>query len=62
MDMTYALMAWLYGSKELNGTTNRIEFSPHLSAEWDPYAVVHKVPGADLSRPIKDLVGPVGFE
>lgn len=62
MDMTYALLSWMYGSEAINQTMNSIELSPHLNADWDPYAVVHNVPGADTSRPLKDLVGPVGFD
>lgn len=62
MDMTYALLSWMYGSQRINRTMNIIELSPHLDPNWDPYAVVHNVPGADKSRPLKDLIGPVGFD
>lgn len=78
MDMTYALLSWIYGSEKINDTMNAIELSPHTNPDWDPYAVVHEVrvirflfdqaydlkqvPGANTSRPLKDLVGPVGFD
>ncbi|KAH7125087.1 class I glutamine amidotransferase-like protein [Dendryphion nanum] len=62
MDMTYALLSWMYGSININKTMNNIELSPHTNPDWDPYAVVHNVPGADKTRPLKDLVGPVGFD
>ncbi|KAH7014069.1 class I glutamine amidotransferase-like protein [Macrophomina phaseolina] len=62
MDMTYALLSWMYGSEKVNATMNLIELAPHTNEHWDPYAVVHKVPGADTTRPLKDLVGPVGFD
>lgn len=45
MDMTYALLGWMYGTEGLNRTMNGIEYSPHLDEHWDPYAVVHKVSG-----------------
>lgn len=61
MDMTYALLSWMYGSKEVNSTMNVIELSPHTNADWDPYAVVHNVPGADKTRSLQDLVGPAGY-
>ncbi|PSN66764.1 class I glutamine amidotransferase-like protein [Corynespora cassiicola Philippines] len=62
MDMTYALLSWMYGSEKVNSTMNLIELAPHTDEHWDPYAVVHKVPGADTTRPMKDLVGPVGYD
>jgi transcriptional regulator GlxA family with amidase domain len=43
IDMTYALLSWMYGSDRLNATMNRIELSPHTDEHWDPYSVVHKV-------------------
>lgn len=62
MDMTYALLSWMYGSAQVNFTMNLIELSPHTNQHWDPYSIVHKVPGADMNGPLKDLVGPVGFD
>ncbi|KAH7118022.1 class I glutamine amidotransferase-like protein [Dendryphion nanum] len=62
MDMTYALLSWMYGSEKVNFTMNLIELSPHTNQHWDPYSVVHKVPGANITAPLKDLVGPVGFD
>jgi len=43
MDMTYALLSWLYGSEMVNQTVNNIELAPHTDEHWDPYSVVHKV-------------------
>jgi putative intracellular protease/amidase len=43
MDMTYALLSWMYGSGKVNDTMNSIELAPHTDEHWDPYAVVHKV-------------------
>ncbi|EKG09171.1 ThiJ/PfpI [Macrophomina phaseolina MS6] len=43
MDMTYALLSWMYGSGKVNATMNLIELAPHTNEHWDPYAVVHKV-------------------
>ena len=43
MDMTYALLSWIYGSQKINETMNSIELSPHTNPDWDPYAVVHNV-------------------
>lgn len=62
IDMTYAFFTMLLGANVVQGIINGIEYSPHLNKEWDPYAVVHKVPGADLSRSLGDCVGPVGYE
>lgn len=62
IDMTYAFFKMLLGEDKAATVMNRIEYSPHLDKAWDPYAVVHKVPGADLSRSLGDCVGPVGYE
>jgi transcriptional regulator GlxA family with amidase domain len=43
MDMTYALLGWMYGTEKLNATVNNIEYAPHTDEHWDPYAVVQKV-------------------
>ncbi|KAF2873878.1 class I glutamine amidotransferase-like protein [Massariosphaeria phaeospora] len=61
MDMMYALMSYLYGAEKVDLTMNAIELSPHTDSAWDPYAVVHKVPGANVSRSLFDLVGPAGY-
>ncbi|KAF9697340.1 hypothetical protein EKO04_004605 [Ascochyta lentis] len=62
MDMTYALLSWMYGTEKVNFTMNLIELSPHTNQHWDPYSVVHKVPGANMTGPLTELVGPVGFD
>ncbi|KAF2202641.1 class I glutamine amidotransferase-like protein [Delitschia confertaspora ATCC 74209] len=61
MDMTYALLSWMYGSEKVGDMMNTMELAPHTNEHWDPYSVVHKVPGADTSRSLKELVGPVGY-
>lgn len=48
IDMTYALMSWMYGSEGINRSMNAIELSPHTNPAWDPYAVVHNVSMAHL--------------
>ncbi|KAF3930322.1 hypothetical protein ABW19_dt0203305 [Dactylella cylindrospora] len=61
MDMTYAFLKKFYGTDNLNPIMNAIEYAPHTDPDWDPFAVVHNVPGADTSRPLESCVGPVGF-
>ena len=43
MDMTYALLSWLYGSEQVNATLNEAEYAPHVDPHWDPFSVVHNV-------------------
>jgi putative intracellular protease/amidase len=43
MDMTYAFLSQLYGTKTLNETMNGIEYAPHQDPHWDPFSVVHNV-------------------
>lgn len=62
MDMTYALLRWLYGDERVNVTMNAVEYAPHVDPHWDPFSVVHNVPGADHAHSLKDLVGPVGYD
>ncbi|KAK5994340.1 Isonitrile hydratase [Cladobotryum mycophilum] len=63
MDMTYALLAHLYGEEDdgLVSAINGIEYAPHTNASWDPFSVVHKVPGANPNADVADCVRPVGF-
>lgn len=43
MDMTYALLRWLYGDERVNATMNASEYAPHVDPHWDPFSVVHNV-------------------
>ncbi|KAK0622661.1 class I glutamine amidotransferase-like protein [Immersiella caudata] len=62
IDMTYAFFKKLMGVAAANRIMNAIEYTPHVNEHWDPFSVVHKVPGADASRPLGECVGPAGFE
>ncbi|KAK4162915.1 class I glutamine amidotransferase-like protein [Cladorrhinum sp. PSN259] len=62
IDMTYAFLRKFFGPVAVDRVLNAMEYTPHLDEHWDPYSVVHKVPGADTSRPLGDCVGPVGYE
>ncbi|KAF2850146.1 class I glutamine amidotransferase-like protein [Plenodomus tracheiphilus IPT5] len=61
MDMMFALLGWMYGFEKVNETMNVLELAPHTRREWDPYAVVWDVPGADRTKPLGDMVGPAGW-
>lgn len=34
-----------------------LEYAPHTDASWDPFSVVHHVPGANTDRSLIDQVG-----
>ncbi|KAK8026233.1 hypothetical protein PG990_004056 [Apiospora arundinis] len=61
MDMMYAFMKKLYGPAMANTAANIIEYAPHQDPDWDPFSVVHKVPGANTSRSLTSCVAPVGY-
>lgn len=62
MDMMYAWLREVYGDTEvLKSAINQIEYAPHTDAHWDPFAVVHKVSGADKNGNMVDCVRPVGY-
>ncbi|KAK3322897.1 class I glutamine amidotransferase-like protein [Apodospora peruviana] len=63
MDMAYAFLSHLYGkgNEKLAKTMNGIEYAPHTDPHWDPFSVVHKVPGADKNADLSDCVKPVGY-
>ncbi|PMD32049.1 class I glutamine amidotransferase-like protein [Hyaloscypha variabilis F] len=61
LDMTYAFMKYLYGTEDLDPVMNSIEYAPHTNPHWDPFSVVHNVPGADKNMSLIDCVGPVGY-
>ncbi|KAK3347291.1 class I glutamine amidotransferase-like protein [Lasiosphaeria hispida] len=62
IDMTYAFFRMLLGEAAVDPIINAMEYTPHTDRHWDPYSVVHHVPGADTSRPLGDCVGPAGYE
>ncbi|KAE8449142.1 hypothetical protein EG329_008526 [Mollisiaceae sp. DMI_Dod_QoI] len=61
LDMTYAFLKSVYGTDDLDPIMNSIEYAPHTNPHWDPFSVVHNVPGADKNRSLVDCTGPVGY-
>ncbi|EPS45485.1 hypothetical protein H072_512 [Dactylellina haptotyla CBS 200.50] len=61
LDMTYAFMKDIYGATVANNVYNGMEYAPHQDPNWDPFAIIHNVPGADPRRPLKDCAGPAGY-
>lgn len=58
MDMAYRFL-WHYWGPELAvSIANGVEYAPHTHADWDPFSVIHKLPGADYSHSLIDCVGP----
>ena len=45
MDMTYALLKWMYGSEKIDSRFNDAEYSPHIDPSWDPYSKIFNVRG-----------------
>jgi hypothetical protein len=43
MDMTYALLKWMYGSDKVDARINDAEYSPHIDPNWDPYSKMFNV-------------------
>ncbi|KXX74660.1 Isonitrile hydratase [Madurella mycetomatis] len=62
IDMTYAFFRKFLDPALVDLVMNVMEYSPHTDKHWDPYSVVHDVPGADQGRPLGDCVGPVGYK
>ncbi|KAK0708691.1 DJ-1/PfpI family protein [Lasiosphaeris hirsuta] len=62
IDMTYAFFRALLGAAVVDPVINAMEYTPHTDRHWDPFSVVHHVPGADTSGPLGDCVGPAGYE
>ncbi|PHH93367.1 hypothetical protein CDD83_5921 [Cordyceps sp. RAO-2017] len=64
IDMTYAFLRRLYGDGDeiLKSVMNEIEYAPHTKADWDPFSVVHKVPGANTMASLADSTTPVGYD
>lgn len=60
MDLTYAWIKKVYGQTGLvRAVMNGIEYAPHTDRDWDPFSVVHDVPGADRGRSLESCVRPV---
>lgn len=58
MDLTYRFV-WVYwGPETAVKVANSIEYAPHTNADWDPFSVIHKIPGADYNRTLVDCIGP----
>ncbi|KAK2798524.1 hypothetical protein FQN51_007681 [Onygenales sp. PD_10] len=62
IDMTYALLKHIYGTEKLDTIMNGIEYAPHTDPHWDPFSVVHNVPGAVNQTNLDGCVGPVGID
>jgi len=41
--MTYAFLKSVYGTDDLDGIMNTIEYAPHTDPHWDPFSVVYDV-------------------
>ncbi|KAF4625032.1 hypothetical protein G7Y89_g13137 [Cudoniella acicularis] len=61
MDLTYAFMKFLYGNETVDKVMGIIEYAPHTNPDWDPFSVMYKVPGVNMSMDLKDCAGPVGI-
>ncbi|KAL2171518.1 hypothetical protein VTG60DRAFT_2686 [Thermothelomyces hinnuleus] len=63
MDMVYAFLEHYYADNRAPVQTmiNLVEYAPHTDPHWDPFSIVHNVPGADKNGSLVDCVKPVGF-
>ncbi|KAL2127810.1 hypothetical protein VTI74DRAFT_10151 [Chaetomium olivicolor] len=61
IDMMYAFLKHLYGESDpvLIKTMNGIEYAPHTDLNWDPFSIVHNVPG-HTNGSLESCVKPVG--
>ncbi|KAK4442117.1 isonitrile hydratase [Podospora aff. communis PSN243] len=59
MDMMVAFLRHVYGDPVVNKSVNGVEYAAVVDPNWDPFSVVHKVPGANMSIPMQGLVGPL---
>ncbi|KAF3916968.1 hypothetical protein AA313_de0207499 [Arthrobotrys entomopaga] len=50
----------IWGAAVADQTFNGIEYAPHQDPDWDPFAIINNVPGADKTRSLKDCVVPAG--
>ncbi|PGH35595.1 hypothetical protein GX50_01576 [[Emmonsia] crescens] len=62
LDMTYALLKRWYGLEKANKMVNGIEYVPHTDPTWDPFSVIHNVPGANSNGSFEDCGAPVGYK
>ncbi|KAL0932223.1 dj-1 family protein [Colletotrichum truncatum] len=49
IDMTYAFLKHFYGTEILDSVMNAIEYAPYQDSHWDPFSLIHEVPGANTS-------------
>ncbi|KAH6855904.1 class I glutamine amidotransferase-like protein [Chaetomium sp. MPI-CAGE-AT-0009] len=63
IDMMYAFFEHYYSDdKEAVQTMiNGVEYAPHTDPHWDPFSIVHDVPGADTGGSLADCVKPAGY-
>ncbi|KAK6538027.1 hypothetical protein TWF694_010920 [Orbilia ellipsospora] len=59
IDMTYAFLSKLYGTKHMNSVMNAMEYAPHTNPNWDPFAATFKVPGASPDSSTPDCPKPL---
>jgi putative intracellular protease/amidase len=61
IDMMYAFLKHLYGEDDPNlaTTMNVIEYAPHTDPDWDPFSIVHNVPG-HTNGSLESCVRPAG--
>ncbi|KAF3903209.1 hypothetical protein ABW20_dc0102309 [Dactylellina cionopaga] len=62
IDMAAAFFKMFYGEERVNWTLNDMEYAPHTDPNDDPFAIVHNVTGADMSRPLRTCALPAGFQ
>jgi transcriptional regulator GlxA family with amidase domain len=43
MDMTLALIAYLYGDELASGVADGVEYEWHRDSSWDPFAAKHRL-------------------
>lgn len=58
--MAYAFIRhyWCKRPEVAVGVANGVEYAPHTDKDWDPFSVIHNIPGANHSRSLVDCVGP----
>ncbi|KAL2256396.1 hypothetical protein VTK26DRAFT_1735 [Humicola hyalothermophila] len=63
IDMMYAFLKHPYGENDpvLIATMNGIEYAPHTGPDWDPFSIVHNVPG-HANGSMESCVRPVRFD
>ena len=61
MDMAYAFAKQAYGADLADRAANIMEYAPHQDPDWDPFSVVHEVPGANMSESLTSCVKPAGY-